>query len=168
MKYYVDTEFNAWDGVLLSVGLISEQGQCFYAYRGDYKHVVTDAWVKEHVCPIMLDYPADIVPNVITPVIEPVSNCMLFGSFAQFLHYSIFMGQTDPVTFVADWPDDIKYLCQAIMTGPGKMIDTARSIHFQVQRVDSYPTDLANVVQHNALWDAIALRYALTGKSDYY
>ncbi len=34
---------------------------------------------------------------------------------------------------------------------------------FEMHRVDAYPTMLPGAVQHNAYWDAMALRHKLTG-----
>lgn len=76
----------------------------------------------------------------------------LFGRLtAWYLH-------TDPYpVIVADWPDDIKYMCQALITGPGEMVDIP-CIRFELARVDAYPSRLVGAIQHNALWDARALR----------
>lgn len=62
---------------------------------------------------------------------------------------------------IADWPVDIQHLCDLLITGPGTMIDIP-GITFEVKRVDAYPTTLAGAVQHNAWWDAMALRHKLT------
>ena len=35
-------------------------------------------------------------------------------------------------------------------------------LSFEVHRVDAYPTALPGAVQHNAWWDAMALRHLLT------
>ena len=61
------------------------------------------------------------------------------------------------LVIIADWPDDIRYFCQAIITAPGQMVNIPR-LTFELARVDAYPSQLAGAVQHNALWDARALR----------
>ena len=71
-------------------------------------------------------------------------------------------GDEGPV-IVVDWPDDIRYFCETIIVGPGKMIDIP-GLTFEVFRVDAYPTDLPGAVQHNALWDARALRHKLRAR----
>jgi hypothetical protein len=43
------------------------------------------------------------------------------------------------------------------------MINVRPSIKFEMHRVDAYPTTLPGAVQHNAYWDAMALRHKLTG-----
>lgn len=66
----------------------------------------------------------------------------------------------ESVSFIADWPDDIRYLMQAITVTPGKVIPlpdfSANCVH-----VASWPTKLKGAVRHNALWDAMALREAV-------
>lgn len=47
-------------------------------------------------------------------------------------------------------------------TGPGTMIEVRPSIKFEMHRVDAYPTTLPGAIQHNAYWDAMALRHKLT------
>lgn len=37
------------------------------------------------------------------------------------------------------------------------------ALTFEIFRVDSYPTELPEAVQHNALWDARALRRKIMG-----
>lgn len=66
-------------------------------------------------------------------------------------------------TLFADWPDDIRYFCQALITAPGEMVNIPR-LTFHIVRVDAYPTTLEGAVQHNALWDARALCHRLFQK----
>lgn len=137
MKYYLDTEFDG--GGLISLALVSEAGREMYLAT---KCENPGGWVKENVLPIVKCEGA--TPYMCDPE--------LFGPLIAFYMQS----DTDPV-IVADWPDDIKYLCQALITGPGTMVDIPR-LTFKLERVDAYPSRLAGAVQHNALWDARALR----------
>lgn len=141
MRYLLDTEFNEFGGDLISLALVSEDGErelylatpC--ANPGD--------WVRAHVMPFVRV--VDAIPELIAPD--------LFGRFiAAFL-------ADDPSypTIIADWPDDIRYFCQALITAPGEMVAIPR-LSFELVRVDAYPTELVGAVQHNALWDARALR----------
>jgi hypothetical protein len=41
------------------------------------------------------------------------------------------------------------------------MISTG-DITFHIKRVDAWPNDIPNAVQHNAYWDAVALKVKLT------
>lgn len=139
MRYFLDTEFNEFGGELISLALVSEVGREMYLAT---KCKNPGDWVKENVLPIIKCEGAE--PYMCEPD--------LFGRLtAWYLHMD-----DDPV-IVADWPDDIKYLCQALITGPGEMVDIPR-IRFELARVDAYPSRLAGAIQHNALWDARALR----------
>ena len=139
MIYFLDTEFNEFGGDLISLALVREDGRSIY--------LVTDCknprpWVAENVMPILNSGgdPIRILPH-------------LFGAgIAHFLH-----NDSDPLV-IADWPDDIRYFCQALITGPGQMVAIPK-IAFQILRVDTYPTTLQGAIQHNAWWDAMALRH---------
>jgi hypothetical protein len=100
--------------------------------------------------------------NILTVVsaggVEPVR----MKSVADFSAWIATFLRDDPMPIiVADWPDDIRYFCESLITGPGEMIPTASQLQFVVERIDAYPTKLPGAVQHNALWDARALRAAV-------
>lgn len=143
MKYYLDTEFNGAGGEIISLALVSETDREMYLAAQCGKPV---DWVRDNVLPIVECEGA-----------KPyMCDAKLFGPLtAWYLHMD-----PDPV-IVADWPDDIKYLCEAIVTGPGEMVEIRR-LRFELARVDAYPTALMDAVQHNALWDARALKAKLT------
>jgi len=137
-RYFLDTEFNEFGGDLISLALVREDGESIY--------LVTEcknpgAWVAENVIPILGEGrdPIWIGPSEFA------------GRIAVFLN-----GDSAP-TIISDWPDDIRYFCQAVITGPGEMAAIPR-LQFQMLRVNAYPTTLAGAVQHNAWWDAMALR----------
>jgi hypothetical protein len=139
-RYYLDTEFNEFGGELISLALVSQIGLRELYIAAPCKN--PGAWVKENVIPVMSIYRA--MPDRI--------KADEFGHrIAAFLY-----DDNDPC-IVADWPDDIRYFCQALITGPGEMVNIP-GIKFQMLRVDAYPSTLAGAVQHNALWDARALR----------
>ena len=139
MRYYLDTEFNEFGGDLISLALAGEDGRELY--------VATDCenpgpWVKENVIPILRA--GDAHPVMIRP-----------DEFGRAIAW--FLNDQKLPTIIADWPDDIRYFCQALITGPGEMVNIQR-LQFQMLRMDAYPTELARAVQHNALWDARALK----------
>jgi len=148
MNYFLDTEFNEFGGELISLALVRED-------TGGHLYVATDCpepgeWVKANVIPIIDAPDADAV------MIHRTS----FGRFIEdFLD-----GDEYPV-IISDWPDDIRYFCQALITGPGEMVNIPR-VQFNIVRCDAYPTDLPGAVQHNALWDARALRHHILTASD--
>jgi hypothetical protein len=58
-----------------------------------------------------------------------------------------------------DWPSDAMDFASLLMTGPGQAVDMGHQTIITILRhVDIYPTTLAGAVQHNALWDAMAIR----------
>lgn len=159
MKYFLDCEFNGYRGALMSLALVRDDGAELYLVNhmfstGRYPDFI-DPWVKDNVIPILE-----------CPGVRPHAHRI--GAWGGLI--STFM-QGDPLpTIIADWPDDIRYFCECLITGPGEMVDIPahrdaepynRAIQFVVERVDAYPTDLPGAVQHNALWDARALRHKL-------
>lgn len=153
MQYYLDTEHNGYKGVLISLGIIREDGYPLYLINQDFflNDSLTDPWVTEHVVPLIFNT-------------ELSFKLIPFKDFSTHL-YDYFANDDKEIVINVDWPSDIDYLNQCIITGPGKMINipgyTAR-----IHRVDCYPNDLETVTQHIAIDDAIALRYKLTGKSN--
>lgn len=107
MRYYLDTEFNGYRGELISLALVREDGRELYLVTHQLPDVIP--WVKENVIPILF------APGADDAVIWRTD---LFGhQIASFLAEDAF-----PV-IVADWPDDIRYFCECLITGPGEMVD---------------------------------------------
>jgi hypothetical protein len=148
MRYYLDTEFNGHDGDLLSIGLVSEDLQKhFYGIR-EYRRIAVHPWVKENVYPVLKSVPSFVDTAYFA------DSPSLGKAIAKFLE-----NDSDPV-IITDWPEDIAYFCKALITSPGWMVDI-RALKFEMYCVNAYPTALADAVQHNAWWDAMALRHVL-------
>lgn len=64
----------------------------------------------------------------------------------------IYLAQFESVHIVADWPEDIAWICNVIITGPGTRLNTP-PITFEVLRIDT-----VSAKPHEALADACALR----------
>jgi hypothetical protein len=147
MRYFVDCEFDGYGGRLLSLALVSDDGRELYlAAHPDGE--LLQPWVFDHVVPAITvegAAPEWCAPNDFGPRVA-----------------EYFAADTASPWVIADWPDDIRYLCAVLITGPGEMVNTHPRVDFSVRRVDVYPTGLAGAVQHNALWDARALRFALS------
>jgi hypothetical protein len=144
MKYFLDTEFNGYLGELISLAMVAEDGREIYLSSLDRLENNVD-WVKENIIPVLNAPGADPVPSHLDQISHDIEKLMA--------------GDANP-TVVVDWPDDIKYLCEVLITGPGEMIRVPK-MTFELARVDAYPTKLPGAVQHNALWDARALRSKL-------
>ena len=142
MRYYLDTEFNGFGGNLISLALVSEEGRELYVAT---LCPFPAKWVEQNVLPI-----------VKCPGAEPIM--IDHRHFGQAI--AIFLTGDPAPTIISDWPDDVRFFCESIVTGPGQMVSIP-SLQFEVRRIDAYPTDLAHAVQHNALWDARALRHAI-------
>lgn len=150
MRYFLDCEFNGFGGELLSLALVRQDGVSVY-YVIDWQDPLNiEPWVAENVVPLLFD-------SAVTPL--TVTKAEIGAELAVF-----FKGDHSPVV-IADWPDDIRYLCEVLITGPGTCINIS-GLTFEWHRVDAYPNDgsrqLADAVQHNAWWDAMALRYVMT------
>lgn len=154
MKYYLDCEFDGLDGPLLSMALVSETGKSMYVVM-NYSFI-GDPWVAKHVHSVMFDIDHEKISG---PIIYGADASQLSDALQVFLYGDIYPH------VIADWPDDIKYLCAALITGPGTMIEVPR-ITFSVERVDAYPSQLPGAIQHNAWWDAMALRHLLQVRGD--
>lgn len=146
MKYFLDTEFNGFGGELISLALVREDNESIYLVYDAPK--VIEPWVMENVMPILTHIPSPLPGMAHFDVSQP-EGALLLGEFFR----------RDPTTpyIITDWPDDIRYLCQAVITGPGMMANIPRMI-FDMVRVDAYPTKVEGAIQHNAWWDAKALQ----------
>jgi len=130
MKLFLDCEFNGLGGDLISMALVSGCGYEWYEVL-PCDHPVE--WVYLNVIPVLKKKPlADI--------------SSLSSSLENFLQ------QFSEVHIVADWPDDIRYFCEALITGPGERIDTP-PLTMEVIRVDA-----KSECPHNALADARGIR----------
>lgn len=145
MKYYLDTEFNGFGGELISLALVREDGEMLYLVNERVHDMPLDPWVRDNVYPILTDSPA-----------YPIQATLI--GFPYYI--AVFLRGDDNPVIITDWPDDIKYMCQSVITKPGEMVGIPR-LTFQMERVDAYPTKLEGAVQHNAMWDALALKEIL-------
>ncbi len=128
MNLYIDTEFNEFGGDLISMGIVSAAEDIFYRVLPCEN---PKEWVKQHVMPVLNAEPISII---------------------QFqLELSEFLNQFHSIHVVADWPDDIKYFCQALITAPGYRLNTPH-LTMEIVRIDTI-----SKIPHNALYDAFAI-----------
>jgi hypothetical protein len=144
MRYYIDTEFDGFQGPLISMALVREDGRSLYFVIRDAADAAKDPWVVENVLPILKNCP------------EPP---FFLDRGRAGAHVCLFLrGDTSPL-IVADWPDDIRHLCDLLHYSPGEMLlPPGQGLRFEIKRVDAYPSLLPEAVQHNAWWDAVSLQ----------
>lgn len=138
MKLFIDTEFCPINGHLLSVGMVSEEGAEFYAVVSDTSK---SEWVREHVLPKLRIRGASRIPY-------PEAQALL----RVYLKNVSYGGEIEIIT---DWPDDIKYFCELLVTGPGERIPG--NFTFTLWESPPFPD---HPMRHNALIDAGLLRDA--------
>ena len=145
--FYIDCEFDGHDGPLLSIAMVRADGYSLHIEAANI--AVADPWVAANVVPILGCHRADISCRV-----RP-------NEVGRQIRY--FIGDCQRPTIIADSPVDIGRFCRAISTGEdGGWASTGYpGMTFKVCNVDCYPTTLKGAVQHNAWWDAMALRAAI-------
>lgn len=148
-RFYIDCEFDGHNGPLLSFGIESETGRGIHCRIADAPPV-QDQWVAENVVPIMDAHMAQ------------ESWCWSLNMLGPTIR--AFIGECAEPVIIADSPVDIGRFCQALSTGEngGWASADCPLMRFEVHNVDCWPNDLIGGVQHNAWWDARALRYKLT------
>lgn len=145
--FYIDCEFDGHNGPLLSIAMVREDG---YGLHVEVPEKAKDPWVIANVLPVMAAHKADVF-RVADP--NYVGGCL-----------RSFIGDCKAPTIIADSPVDIGRFCRAISTnaeGGWQSADFSQ-MTFVVCNVGCYPTALEGAVQHNAWWDAMALRAAIT------
>ena len=147
MRYYIDCEFDGHNGALLSIALVTD-GRDSIHIRVNANAL--DAWVIGNVVPLLDQHKA-----IKSAWANPNDVGGLIRSF---------IGNDECPTIIADSPVDIGRFCHALSTGPdgGWASADYPAMRFEVHNVDCYPTALEGAVQHNAWWDAMALRAKLT------
>jgi len=133
-KIYLDTEFNGFQGELISMGLVAEDGSEFYEVL-PYEYLSIDPWVEKHVIPIL-----NKDPVCLATFREKLKNYLL---------------QFSEIVIVADWPEDIQHFCAALITGPGMRIPTPKMTFVMDSNLPN--TSQYSKIPHNALEDARAL-----------
>lgn len=135
MKLFIDCEFTSFQGSLISMAIIDEDGQYFYEVL-EYDEKECHPWVTQNVVPIL---------NKI-PINKEQFDHRLFKYLSKY----------DTLEVIADWPEDIKYFCEAIITGPGDMMSLGSRIDLVIKR----RLDATSELPHNALFDAIGIKEA--------
>jgi hypothetical protein len=135
MRLFLDTEFNGFMGRLMSMALVPEDNTKREFYEELIMTDQLDPWVKDNVVPHMHGVP------------------LTRNEFQQRLRQ--YLWEMGDFTIVADWPDDIRHLCESLITGPGESIWPLRNIKFELDWSIKYQSE----VPHHALHDARAIRH---------
>ena len=133
MKLWLDTEFNGWEGDLISMGMTSEDGKEFYEVL---KCVYPVPWVKENVVPFLLK--------------DSISKGLFTKRLEQYL------SQWDSIEVIADWPRDLELFYSSLLVGNGWMISVPKQLSTNLVR----GLDVQSLLPHNAIEDARALKAA--------
>jgi hypothetical protein len=136
MRFFLDTEFNGFGGKLMSMALVPENLNAPEFYCEIEVKDQLDTWVQVNVAPHMF--------------LVPASYSEFQLSFSRYL-LNI---EYDEIIIIADWPDDIRYFCEAMITGPGERILMPTNIKFELD----FGIEYESLVPHNALHDARAIR----------
>ena len=137
MNLFLDCEFNGFNGDLISMALVAEDGREWYEVVPCRR---PKAWVAEHVIPIL-------------------GRRALPSRRALTMSLSTFLGQFDSIHVVAGWPEDLVHFCDALIAAPGYCINTP-ALTLQI-----FDVDATSAQPHNALADARALREAVMAAS---
>ncbi len=131
---FLDTEFNGFGGKLISLALVPENDSLPEFYNELIMTDQLEPWVKDNV-----------IPHLVLP---RVSHKEFQNNLANYLW------EVGEITIIADWPDDIRYFCESLITGLGMMINVMHKIKFELDLSINYTSD----VPHNALHDARAIK----------
>ncbi len=131
---FLDTEFNGFGGKLISMALVPENNTIPEFYVELEIKDQLEPWVRENVVPHLF--------------LNPYSYTKFQSALAQYLNLA------GDCTIVADWPDDIRYFCESLITGPGERIALRNNIKFELD----FSIEYESLVPHNALHDARAIR----------
>ena len=137
-KFIIDCEFNSSRGQLLSMALVpvKEGIEPFYEELAIIEPL--DPWVIEHVMPSMR---------------YAVDNNWRHGLSTFQMALEAYLDQFEEVQIIVDWPDDIAYFCNVLITTPGQSIKLPKLTFKIVPITNEKSKDL-----HNALADAEAMR----------
>lgn len=154
MKYTLDCEFNGYRGELLSLALYSPQRSIYLVNQENYFRLHNtqkfDPWVQANVCDKLL------VTDYLTGRTE-----VSFGSIIRVQsELSRFLCADTDIEIHADWPDDLKYFNELLITGPGTCIETP-ALSFQLHWINAYSDAPEALMRHHAWHDAAKLYHRL-------
>lgn len=160
MIFFLDTEFapSPSGNVLISMALIPMDMNIPERYWIMPEHTwlphVTP-WIEQNVIPHL--FAAPVYKLLQSAVSLPHAIAAYLAPFKE-----------DRTQIIADWPEDISLFCRHIQTVNVLEVDASPNVPAPLDnismifsRIESWPNMIPNAIQHNAYWDAMALRYAL-------
>ncbi len=132
MNIYIDCEWNDYKGDLISMALVSQDGDEFYEV-------------------LECSNPSEWVANNVMTVLE--KKHIQKDEFDLKLKNYLEQFNNTNINIIADWPEDIERFCSALITGPGTRFGPG-NIKFELNH-DLFSSE--SKVPHNALWDARAI-----------
>lgn len=134
MNIFIDAEFDVPTDTLISLGMISEDGNRTFYEVLDYSQI-QDPWVKENVIPILEKGPIPL------------------AEFHEKLEK--FLLQFAGVNIIANHPNDILYFNRALINGDKGKWMKIQPLTFEL---DDNLSGKGSTLLHNALHDAIATK----------
>lgn len=138
MRMWIDTEFDDFKGPLISMAIVAEDGEEFYEVLLFPENYPYAPWVELNVIPFLNK--------------EAVGKHRFQGNLDKFINK-----YTD-IHIIADWPEDIQFFMEMLVTGPGERMRTPK-ITTEL-KYDLPSTRTISKIPHNALEDAKALMIA--------
>jgi hypothetical protein len=134
MRYFLDCEFNGFDGPLIAIALVpeGEDHPDFYAVLPCHR---PQRWVADHVMPRL---------NA-----QPQSRADVVAALTAYL-----LADANPV-LIADWPEDIAHAA-SLLAFKGRCV--VPQVRFDLMSLPGFDTASTSCLPHNALADARALR----------
>lgn len=160
VELFVDCEFDQVTKTLLSVGIVNKMGRVYYAYDAKAAEKVGEGWVRDNVLPYLTHVPS------LALVTELSEANQTFYDWLRGVIREEQGGRGDRacVKMRLDYSTDVAFMADIMhrLKEDGiERIGKMPRVTFQIDYVDSYPTNIKNAVRHNAAWDAVALWHHL-------
>lgn len=145
---FLDTEFNGFNGKLISMALVPTDGTREFYEVIDIGEDYTP-WVQENVGRYINPRPQEPIKGKDYDDLLPLPEFKeRLGKYIRDFQFH------DEVMIIADWPEDLKHLCESLITGAGEMTNLP-GLTMKFVRI---PQLVPSTKPHHALFDARALQ----------
>jgi hypothetical protein len=176
MKIFFDTEFTQLqkDADLISIGMVAENGETFYAEFSDYSNIKVNDWLEKNVINNLSKCTSDL---------ETFARCTIYGDkleISKYLHVWLSQFKFDKIEFVSDvchydfvllidlitdgntaldMPHNISPICHDINYDIAKFFGISEEDAFNKSREEilEYFKTYINGGKHNAMYDALVI-----------